>query len=91
MYSKGASSPTKEDDRDKRVYTWDKFWAFYAGALESGLVTGYSPYVLAEKRSKFFGTNTPKTPNGGAPKLPEQHPSKSKPHQRFDPRAPLLL
>lgn len=81
LYSKGASSPTKEDDWDKRVHTWDEMWAFYAGSLESGLVTGYGPFILAEKRSKFFGTNTAKTPNGGPPKLPKQRPSKSSPHQ----------
>lgn len=35
---------------------WDEAWAFYAGSLEKGSGTGFSAYILAEKRAKNFGT-----------------------------------
>lgn len=35
---------------------WDEAWAFYAGSLEMGNATGYSAYILAEKRGENFGT-----------------------------------
>ncbi|GAB0496269.1 hypothetical protein MMPV_007581 [Pyropia vietnamensis] len=38
------------------VKHWDEAWAFYAGSLEAGNATGYSAYILPEKRAKNFGT-----------------------------------
>jgi len=35
---------------------WDEGWAFYAGSLEGGNGTGYSAYILAEKRARNFNT-----------------------------------
>lgn len=35
---------------------WDEAWAFYAGSLEAGNATGYSAYVLPERRAANFGT-----------------------------------
>lgn len=37
---------------------WDEAWAFYAGSLENGSGNGFSAYILAEKRSKNFGTRS---------------------------------
>jgi len=48
----------------------DVWWAFYAGSLEMGNgEKGYGPYVLAERRAKFFGTETATTSNGGVSKV----------------------
>ena len=33
----------------------DEWWVFYAGSLEDGTNSGAGPYILPEKRSKFFG------------------------------------
>jgi len=37
---------------------WDEAWVFYAGSLEKGTGNGFSAYILAEKRSKNFGTRS---------------------------------
>jgi len=47
------------------VHALDEWWAFYAGSLEAGTANGFGPYILAEKRSKNFGTNTCNVGNGG--------------------------
>jgi hypothetical protein len=53
-----------------KLYT-DVWWAFYAGSRETGSATGggFSPYKLAEKRAKFFGTDTASINNGGKSKV----------------------
>ena len=38
-------------------YALDEWWVFYTGSLETGATDGYGSYILAEKRSKFFGTD----------------------------------
>ena len=43
----------------------DVWWAFYVGSQEYGSGDGYCPYALAEKRSKFFQTDTAMIGNGG--------------------------
>jgi len=40
------------------VHALDEWWAFHVGSLENGATSGYGPYILYEKRSKKFGTNT---------------------------------
>jgi hypothetical protein len=60
-YNAGAT----QTDKDNAVHAWDEFWAFYAGKLEVGTGSGYGPYILGEKRSKHFGTNTKSMKNGG--------------------------
>jgi len=62
---KYAVGPTVAAEQDKAVHAWDEWWAFYAGKLEDGTASGYGPYILAEKRSSSFGTDT-KTIKGGA-------------------------
>jgi len=47
----------------------DVWWAFYAGGLETGDGKGFGAYVLAERRSKFFGTDTAIIGNGGVSKV----------------------
>ena len=48
----------------------DVWWAFYVGSMESGDgVKGFGPYVLAERRSKFFATGTSTIGNGGVSKV----------------------
>ena len=60
-YNAGAT----QTDKDNAVHAWDEFWAFYAGKLEEGTGSGYGPYILGEKRSSFFGTDTKSMKNGG--------------------------
>jgi len=61
-YNAGAT----QTDKDNAVHAWDEFWAFYAGKLEEGTgSSGYGPYILGEKRSSHFGTNTKGMKNGG--------------------------
>jgi hypothetical protein len=43
----------------------DVWWAFYAGSQEPGNGQGFSTYILAERRAKFFGTDTATIGNGG--------------------------
>jgi len=43
-------------DYEEAAKHWDEAWAFYAGSLEKGTGNGFSAYILAEKRSKNFGT-----------------------------------
>ena len=38
-------------------YALDQWWVFYTGSLETGAADGDGSYILAEKRSKFFGTD----------------------------------
>jgi hypothetical protein len=62
----------KEDpaaNTDAAVHLLDEWWVFYAGSLEDGTGSGKSAYILAEKRSKFFGTNTWEVGNGGKSKV----------------------
>ena len=40
------------------LHALDEWWAFYAGSLEDGTAKGSSTYILAEKRSKFFGVES---------------------------------
>jgi len=47
------------------LHALDEWWAFYAGSLEDGKASGYSTYILAEKRSKFFGKDKATVGNGG--------------------------
>ena len=47
----------------------DVWWAFYVGSQEYGSGDGYCPYALAEKRSKFFQTDTAMIGNGGTSKV----------------------
>merc|ERR1712216_560198 len=47
----------------------DVWWAFYVGSQEYGSGDGYCPYALAEKRSKFFKTDTAMIGNGGTSKV----------------------
>merc|ERR1712216_146245 len=43
----------------------DEVWAFYAGSQEQGDVTGYGPYIAAEKNAIKFGTFGYETGAGG--------------------------
>ena len=52
-------------DATSATHALDEWWAFYAGSLEDGKASGHSTYILAEKRSKFFGTDTAVVGNGG--------------------------
>lgn len=47
----------------------DVWWAFYAGSQETGNGQGFSTYILAERRAKFFGTDTATIGNGGTSKV----------------------
>jgi hypothetical protein len=47
----------------------DVWWAFYAGSMETGSGAGFSAYQNAERRAKFFGTDTASINNGGKSKV----------------------
>lgn len=47
----------------------DVWWAFYAGSMETGSGAGFSAYQNAERRAKFFGTDTASINNGGRSKV----------------------
>merc|ERR1712216_1001473 len=51
-----AKYKTKKPEADYQ-YALDEWWVFYTGSLETGATDGYGSYILAEKRSKFFGTD----------------------------------
>lgn len=51
-----ALTENGEAEYPAAVKHWDEAWAFYAGSLEAGNATGYSAYILPEKRAKNFGT-----------------------------------
>jgi hypothetical protein len=50
---------------DDAIHALDEWWAFYAGSLETGTASGFSTYILAEKRAGFFGKDTAIVGNGG--------------------------
>ena len=56
------------EDAQRYVDVW---WAFYAGSMETGNGQGFSTYVLAERRAKFFGTDKAEIGNGGKSKVNE--------------------
>jgi len=49
---------------EEAIHALDEWWVFYAGSLEDGKASGYSAYILAEKRGKFFGTDSYDAGNG---------------------------
>merc|ERR1712216_872101 len=62
---KAAADPASATSQASIQKALDEWWVFYAGSLETGTASGYGTYILAEKRSSFFGTDGEKVGNGG--------------------------
>jgi hypothetical protein len=59
----------KDSAKTEAIHALDEWWVFYAGSLEDGKASGYSTYILAEKRGTFFGTDSYDAGNGGKSKV----------------------